>query len=170
MTLAARSIAEIDWTSWEPQESATLCFVHQDDRLLLMRKKRGLGAGKIVAPGGRLEPGESLLECAVREVQEELQITPTGVTCGGDHRFQFRDGYAIHVWVFRATGFDGGEPRETEEGRPMWTNVGAIPYAEMWQDNIHWLPLLLAGERFTGRWVFEDDRLLDHAMERGQAG
>lgn len=163
-----RTVAEIDWQRWQPQERATLCFVLRaapgTRELMLMRKKRGLGAGKIVAPGGRLEPGETPRDCAVREVEEELCITPTGVSCAGEHRFQFLDGYAIHVFVFRAEGFRG-EPAETDEGRPLWTPEDRIPYGEMWEDNAFWLPLLLAGQPFSGRWVFEDDRVLDHALE-----
>lgn len=164
----ARSISEIDWTSWTPQEFATLCFVrrtHQGrEELLLMRKKRGLGAGKIVGPGGRVEAGETPLECAIREVQEEVQVTPTGVECGGEHRFQFRDGYALHVYAFRASGYEG-TPAESDEGLPLWTSVDRMPWAEMWADNDRWLPLLLRGEPFSGRWVFEGDQVLDHELD-----
>ncbi len=164
MSIRARSVHDIDWSSWQPQERATLCFVVDAGRVLLMRKKLGLGAGKIVAPGGRLEPGETPLDCALRETREELCITPTGLVCSGEHRFQFRDGYSIHVWAFGASGFEG-EPAETDEGLPLWTPLDDIPYPEMWQDNIHWLPLLLEGQPFSGRWLFEDDRLIDHVLD-----
>ena len=63
---------QIDWQRWEPDEHATLCFVIRGGEILLIRKKRGLGAGKINGPGGRLEPGETALDCAVRETREEL--------------------------------------------------------------------------------------------------
>ena len=38
-------VASIDWASWEPEEVATLMFVVKSGRILLIRKKRGLGAG-----------------------------------------------------------------------------------------------------------------------------
>ncbi|NBV86555.1 MAG: NUDIX hydrolase, partial [Verrucomicrobia bacterium] len=41
----------MDWTRWLPSERANLCFIIKDRRVLLIRKKRGLGAGKINAPG-----------------------------------------------------------------------------------------------------------------------
>src|SRR5512147_1215260 len=91
---------DIDWTNWTPQEHATLLFVRRDAQVLLIRKKRGLGAGKINGPGGRLDDGESLLQCAIREVQEELRVTPTGVEPRGELAFQFTDGYALFVSVF----------------------------------------------------------------------
>jgi hypothetical protein len=36
----------------------------------------------------------------------------------------------------------------------------------MWVDDALWLPLLLAGERFRGRFVFDRDTMLDHEVER----
>ena len=57
----------IDWSKWVPRETATLCFIEKEGQLLLIHKKRGLGAGTINAPGGRLEPGETPLEAAIRE-------------------------------------------------------------------------------------------------------
>ena len=70
-------MSEIDWPSWSPGDRATLLFVIRDGEVLLIRKKRGLGAGKINGPGGRIEAGESPLEAAIREVQEEVGVTPT---------------------------------------------------------------------------------------------
>jgi hypothetical protein len=57
---------DIDWTHWTSHEHATLLFVRQADRVLLIRKQRGLGAGKINGPGGRLDEGESPLHCVIR--------------------------------------------------------------------------------------------------------
>ena len=112
----AKRISEIDWQTWEAQDPATLVFVVTGGRILLIRKKRGLGAGKINGPGGRLEPGESPLDCAIREVQEELRTTPTGLEMCGENLFQFVDGYSTHVYVFRASGCDQ-EPEGNRRGR-----------------------------------------------------
>lgn len=70
-------LEDIDWASWTPYERATLLFVICGGHILLIHKNRGLGAGKINGPGGRLVPGESPLQGAVREVQEELNVTPS---------------------------------------------------------------------------------------------
>ncbi len=64
---------------WQPVDKGTILFVIIDDQILLIHKKRGLGAGKINGPGGRLDDGETPAECAVREVEEELRISPSGV-------------------------------------------------------------------------------------------
>lgn len=164
MTLPMKTLRDIDWDQWQAKDPATLVFVVQDSRILLIRKKRGLGAGKINAPGGRLEPGETPLEAAVREVQEELCITPLELTYSGENLFQFVDGYSIHVHVFKAGDYEG-EPTETDEASPIWTPVDKIPYEEMWEDDKLWVPLVLDGTRFFGRYLFDDDVMLDHALD-----
>ncbi len=160
---APQRLAAIDWANWQAVDLATLTFIVDAGRVLLIRKKRGLGAGKINGPGGRLEAGESALECAIREVEEEVCVTPRDPTALGELRFQFTDGYSIHVHVFRATGYDG-DPRETEEAIPIWFPIDEIPYDEMWADDVLWLPALLTGGRVDGRFIFDGDRMLDHDL------
>jgi 8-oxo-dGTP diphosphatase len=162
--MVARWLAEIDWTTWRPTDLATLTFIVRERQVLLIRKKRGLGAGKINAPGGRLDPGESWREGAVREVEEELRVTPLDPIDLGENRFQFVDGYSIHVAVFRATAFEG-VPTETDEAVPVWCDLERLPYQEMWQDDPLWVPYVFAGRRFSGRFVFDGDRMLDHAID-----
>ena len=158
-----RRVEDIDWTSWIPKDRATLLFVIRDDRILLIHKKRGLGAGKINGPGGRLEPGEQPIDAAIREVQEELLTTPAGVRPCGELFFQFTDGYSIHGYVFRADGCDP-EPGETGEAKPEWFALDAIPYDRMWADDRLWLPLMLDSIPFVGRFVFEGDAMLSHRI------
>jgi 8-oxo-dGTP diphosphatase len=157
-------ISEIDWDNWEPSERATLLFVVCDGQILLIEKKRGIGAGKINGPGGRLEPGESPRECAIREVEEELCVTPTGVRHCGELSFQFIDGYALHGSIFIADGCRG-EACETDEATPVWTPLDAIPYERMWADDIHWMPHILAGLSVRGRFIFDgEDCMIDHEV------
>lgn len=156
-------VEDIDWSRWRARDLATLVFHVRGDEILLIRKKRGLGAGKINAPGGKLEPGETAEQCAVREVNEELGIQPVGLEQLGETRFQFVDGYSIHVHVFRANDFEG-TPRATAEAEPLWFPTNEIPYDEMWEDDRVWLPLLIAGTPFAGRFIFDDDVMLDHAL------
>ena len=151
----------IDWATWVPRERATLLFIIRNGETLLIHKKRGLGAGKINAPGGRLEDGESPLACAIREVEEEVCVTPKGITQQGELFFQFTNGHSIHGYVFKATSCDG-DPQETEEATPFWAPLADLPYDRMWADDRLWIPLLLAGNTFTGKFLFDDDAMLGH--------
>jgi 8-oxo-dGTP diphosphatase/2-hydroxy-dATP diphosphatase len=47
--------------------------------------------------------------------------------------------------------------------RPQWFSIAPtgnddiqdIPYAKMWDDDQHWLPLLISGQKFVGRADFK---------------
>ena len=160
----ATSVDDIDWDAWKARDPATLVFVVREGRILLIRKKRGLGAGKINGPGGRIERGETPEAAAARELEEELGVQAPGAVRLGDHRFQFVDGYSTYVHVFRAEALQG-TPVETPEAVPMWFDLDAIPFDEMWEDDRFWLPLLIAGQRFSGYWIFDGDRMLDYRRD-----
>lgn len=156
-------VEEIDWDLWRPVDQGTLLFVQRRDEILLIEKKRGLGAGYLNGPGGRLEPGESPQVGAIREAREELCIEAKDPVLMGELKFQFRDGYSIHVWVFLAEDFSG-EPTETAEAAPVWAPVNRIPYDSMWEDDRHWLPLLLERKPFRGRFLFDRKQMLDYDL------
>jgi 8-oxo-dGTP diphosphatase len=158
-----RKLDDIDWENWQASDPATLVFVIRDGRILLIDKKTGLGKGKVNGPGGKVEKGESPEACAVRECQEELGITVSRLQYCGQHKFQFVDGYSIHVWVYKTDEFKG-VPTETIEARPLWVDLDKIPYESMWEDDEIWLPMMLRGERFSGRWIFDGDRMLDYEL------
>lgn len=176
------AVRDIDWESWRAHDVATLMFVIRNGEALLIRKLRGLGAGKINAPGGRLEPGESPIDAALRETKEEVGVTPLDPRYRGRLRFSFVErpnevapalegsaareiGYRLECHVFSADGCEG-EVRESPEAIPMWVPLHAMPYDEMWADDRLWLPLMLSGRTpFDGRFVFDGEAMLDVVLE-----
>jgi 8-oxo-dGTP diphosphatase len=56
-----------------PQVGVAVIIAH-DEHVLLLKRKGSHGAGTWAPPGGHLEFGESLEECAVRETFEETGI------------------------------------------------------------------------------------------------
>jgi 8-oxo-dGTP diphosphatase len=155
---------DINWAEWMPRERATLMIIVKEGQVLLIHKKRGLGAGKFNGPGGRIETGETPLQAAVREVQEEILVIPEQIRPAGELKFQFADGHSIHGYVFTATGVDG-VPMETDEAIPYWFPVTSLPYHAMWADDRIWMPLLLEGRRFVGRFLFDGDQMLGGEIE-----
>jgi 8-oxo-dGTP diphosphatase len=155
---------KVDWRIWSAKERAVLCFIIREHDIMLIHKKTGLGAGKINAPGGRIEPGETALQAAVRECREETGLTPHRPKEAGALHFQFTDGYSLHGTVFR-TAACSGTPAETEEAVPFWCPLDSIPFARMWSDDELWFPHLLSGRYFTGFFVFDGDRMLSDRIE-----
>lgn len=145
----------------------TLCLIQNDGRILLGMKRRGFGAGRWNGFGGKVEEGETIEEAAKRETWEECGITVTEMEKVGIHEFRFeskRD-EVLEVHVFRVRSYFG-EPYETNEMRPQWFTTDAIPYDEMWPDDIHWLPVFLTGKKFRTKFLFGDgDRVLENHVE-----
>jgi 8-oxo-dGTP diphosphatase len=151
------------WNSWQPTMRASLCFVQQDGEVLMIRKKRGLGAGKINGPGGRLEPGETALNAAIRETVEEVGVTPLNLSQRGELHFQFTNGLALHCVVFLAEGCVG-EATESDEAIPYWMKPSEIPYHDMWADDAYWMPQMFEGKNFKGYFHFHDEVMLTHHL------
>jgi 8-oxo-dGTP diphosphatase len=130
----------------------TLTFLLRCGQVLLLRggEASGAWAGRLNGVGGHLEPGEGVLQGALREVQEEtglsvktldlralVHITPPS---GGS-------GVLLFVFVGRAPTWSTSA---SSEGRLEWHSLSALPRAELVDD----LPLLLERitDRQSGRW------------------
>ena len=137
-------------------QEGTLTFPIEDGSVLLIEKKRGIGAGLVNGAGGKVELGESPREAAQREVLEELRVRVPEVTKAGELEFVFGDDHYMTVHVYRATAIEG-EPAETDEAVPRWTSIDAVPYDQMWEDDRYWLPLVFEETPFRGWFRFDAD-------------
>lgn len=123
-------------------------------RIVLGRKKRGFGAGKVVAPGGKIEAGETPVQAAVRELEEEttLVCAPESMEFIGTVVFEFpqRAEWSMHTDVFLTSTFEGSL-RETDELDPLWYPLDNLPIAQMWGDAEHWISQLITtpSQEFT---------------------
>lgn len=142
----------------------TLCYVLRGDEVLLAMKKRGFGAGKWNGPGGKVLAGEAVEDAMRREMREETGMEIGGLEDRGAIEFVYkgRPESTTRCSVFVSRDFSG-DPMETEEMRPAWFSVDAIPYAEMWESDPLWFPSLLAGERVACRLYFNEAFVLTHA-------
>ncbi len=160
----ARTVEEVDWDIWEPTETAVICYIFKDDKVLLIHKKTGLGKGKINAPGGRIEAGEMPMDAAVRETEEETGLTPLNLKQMGVLSFIFTDGYSLKGFVYFADDCTG-DLLETDEADPFWQPADKIPYDEMWEDDRHWLPKAIDGKFINGKFIFDKDTMLSKAID-----
>lgn len=140
----------------------TLCIIHQHGKVLLGMKKRGFGAGRWNGFGGKIEAGESIEEAAKREVLEEAGLDVRDFEKMGIVNFEFRDGTRdVEVHIFRSNDFEG-RIIETEEMRPEWFNADRLPLTNMWPADIYWLPILLEGKKFEGKFIYDHPSTSDY--------
>ena len=144
----------------------TLCVVHTADQILLGMKKKGFGAGRWNGFGGKVEAGETIEAAARRETFEEVGLVAEQLEEFGVLEFSFQQNDEIlEVHVFRVLAYHG-QPRESDEMAPRWFALNEIPFDEMWADDRHWLPLLLAGKKFRGSFRFDhNDEIIETTME-----
>lgn len=154
-----KSVKEIDWEGWVPTVRAVIVYICNGDKVLLIHKKRGLGAGKVNAPGGHIEPGETPHQAGVRECQEEVGLTPKGLELRGKLYFHFLDGLRMEGFVYTAAAFTGIMV-ETDEADPFWCHVNSLPLDRMWEDDFYWLPQVLKGKKMDGRFIFDNDTMV----------
>lgn len=146
-------------------KETVLCFVFRNGRkeLLMIRKKRGQGAGKWNVPGGKLAPGEASERAAIRETEEETGIRPVSLSVAGKLEFYFPESESWDniCTVYTSDRFEGSLIPETEECSAHWVPLDEIPYEEMWDADRRWIPLLLEGRPFHRVYSF-DSR--DHVL------
>ncbi|AKM82894.1 hypothetical protein A2422_02890 [Candidatus Woesebacteria bacterium RIFOXYC1_FULL_31_51] len=142
----------------EPLRQATLMFLIKDNKILLALKKRGFAVGKWNGMGGKPEPKDkSIIETAIRETLEEVNVTPINPIRVATLNFYFPENpvWSQQVAVFLAKQWSG-EATETDEMMPKWFNVNEIPFEKMWEDDKFWLPQIINGT------FIEADFLLDN--------
>ncbi len=120
--------------------------VNERGMLLLGEKKRGeIGTGVLAGPGGKLEPGETLEECLMRETREEFEIEldprslerRARLDCYAAGELDFR----VHVFFARIRS---GEPHETDDmWHPNWYPLWTPPYERMFEADRHWMPAFI---------------------------
>lgn len=84
------------------------CIVQQEGRVLLGQRKGAHAVGCWGFPGGHLEFGESVEECAARELLEETGLKPLGLRLGPwvENIMEAGQKHYITVFVF-VDGFVG---------------------------------------------------------------
>lgn len=139
------------------EKICTLLFLKRDDQVLLAMKKRGFGAGRFNGVGGKIDQGETVEEALVRECQEEISVTPKHYWQVAEHDFTQNESdnpWRMYVHVFLCDEWED-EPEESEEMAPKWFAASEIPYSQMWQGDLLWLPRVLNGEKVLGVFTFD---------------
>ncbi|QDY67907.1 NUDIX domain-containing protein [Glutamicibacter halophytocola] len=151
--------------SSNPRPVALVALLAERDgnaQILLGRKLRGFGQGKIVLPGGKNEPGESSRQAAVREFFEETGLRVSGPDLQLAARIEFRfsslPAADMDCMTFIARSAEG-QAASSDELEPLWFRIDQLPVDQMWQDSKTWLPQLAAGQRFTARIVLASDNI-----------
>lgn len=113
------------------QRIANLIAV-KDGKVLLLQKPR---RGWYVAPGGKMESGESIFEAAIREFQEETNVIPLHVHLKGVYTMVIKENNEVvdewMLYTFVARDVEGVPFVETREGKLAWHPVEDLVHLPM---------------------------------------
>ncbi|WP_088104161.1 8-oxo-dGTP diphosphatase [Halalkalibacter urbisdiaboli] len=115
-------------------QRVTNCLLVDGNRSLLLQKP---SKGWWVAPGGKMEAGETIKESVCREFREETGLLLKDVQLRAVFTILIKeDDTIISEWMmftFKATEFEGEQLDESPEGKLEWKNnedILALPMAE----------------------------------------
>ncbi len=128
---------------------------------MLQKKARGFGKGKWNGPGGKVKPGETPAEAAIREIKEETGVAVKRLKPAGVIEFIFNETPESNnlVYVFVAEKWEG-LPEDRGEGKLSWYDPAAIPLDKMWDDDRYWLPGVLNGGTVSARFYFDAEGIV----------
>jgi len=126
----------------------TLTFLVSGDDILLTRVAAGRGgwAGKLNGLGGHVERGESPLESALREVNEETGLSPGELHLCGVVVVDVGTDPGIGLYVFVGEAPVRGV-RSSTEGDPVWVEIDRLSDVDLVEDLPGLIPRALASYR-----------------------
>ncbi len=140
-------------------KTCTLLYLVKDDQVMLAKKKEGFGIGKYNGVGGKVKPGETIEQAAVREAKEEcgVNIDIANINPAAEIVFEYLDNrdwdLICHVFI---TDQWTGELVETEEMAPAWFAKDKLPFDSMWVNDSYWVPQALAGQKLKCYFAFSE--------------
>jgi len=146
---------------------ATLCYVRRDGQTLMIhrvKKANDMHEGKWNGLGGKLDPGESPEECAVREIFEEAGLKVHKPQLKGFLTFPlFAKDEDWYVFVYVVKEFEG-ELIDSLEGDLHWVDDADLTSLNLWEGDPIFMPLLDHPGIFSGKFVYQNGRLISHNL------
>lgn len=146
---------------------ATLCYIRQNDQTLMLhrvKKANDMHQGKWNGLGGKLLPGESPEECAVREIEEESGLRVADPRLRGVLTFPAFDGFDDwYVYVFTAHDFSG-QLIDSPEGNLAWIPDQRLLDLNLWAGDRIFIPWLDQERFFSAKFIYADGELVTHQV------
>jgi len=149
-------------------QRVTNCVLRKGDEVLLLQKPR---RGWWVAPGGKMEPGESVKEACVREFREETGIYVKNPKIKGIFTFIMKENDIVQsewmMFTFVADEYDGQHMEVSEEGLLEWMGISELKDLPMADGDYHILDYMIHGNGLIyGTFTYTPDfKLLSYRLD-----
>jgi 8-oxo-dGTP diphosphatase len=149
-------------------QRVTNCVLVKDGKVLLLQKP---SRGWWVAPGGKMEQGESIRESCIREYREETGIYLKNPELKGIFTILIKKNEQIisewMMFTFFANQFEGENVETSEEGKLEWHPIEAISQLPMAPGDYHILDYVIKGSGIIyGTFTYtENFELLSYRLD-----
>ncbi|HEX9076911.1 MAG TPA: 8-oxo-dGTP diphosphatase [Anaerolineae bacterium] len=150
---------------------STLVYCLKDRRVLMMQRRKEPNLGLWVAPGGKIEIGESPYECAARELAEETGLAATSLIFRGlITEVSPQPDWQWMLFLYVATSFSGDVGESHREGALQWWSVSQVPQLPIPQGDRIFYPRIIDLEKpfFDARFVYDGKLDLVQVIENGR--
>lgn len=136
-------------------ELTVLCLIHKNGKYLLQDRTKDDWKGYTL-PGGHIEPGESIVDAVIREMQEETGLTIRHPHLCGVKQFPLEEGRYI-VFLFETEEFEG-DLRSSEEGTMHWIDEKELSQVNLVEDFGDLIEVMLNDALTEFQYVIEDEK------------
>lgn len=145
-------------------KETTLCYIEKNNSYLMLlrnKKKIDMNKGKWIGVGGKLEIGETIEECLLREVYEETGLTLKNYNYRGKILFISDEWDSEIMHLYTADDFEGSLI-ECLEGELRWIPKDKIMDLNLWEGDRAFMKMLMEDEPyFEMKLVYQGDKLCE---------
>lgn len=146
----------------------TLCYIERGSEYLMLhrtRKENDANHDKWLGIGGHIEPGETPMDCILREAREETGLELLDCRYRGIVHFRSDKWEDEEMHLFTATRFEG-EIIPCDEGELEWIDKKRLLALTLWEGDKIFLKLLEDGaEGFDLTLRYEGEHLIDVVLD-----
>lgn len=149
---------------------SSLIYLVRDEKVLMLhriKKINDIHQNKYNGLGGKLEIGETPLDCVKREVKEESGFLLKKIVFKGNMYFPKFDkqGNDWQVYLFRGDHFEGEIMSVPPEGKLLWVDYKKVFDLNLWEGDKIFLKHLLDDKIIDAKFEYVDGKLKDHRLQ-----
>ena len=134
------------------------CLITNGNRVLMMKRNKQPHQGLWIPPGGKVEVGESPIECAVREVKRETGLQVSDLKLRGILTEHSHYGFNWINFIYVTPKFSGKLIPELREGHLEWISIDNYPKLPTPEVDKLVVPKILSSLSFyEGRVEYNED-------------
>lgn len=139
------------------QVKCAICYILNEGKALMIKRKKEPFSGNLVAPGGKFEKGETPFECIEREIFEETGLKIKDYSLKIVTSEIGPENYNWILYLFVCSGFEG-VVTESSEGHLIWVDMDRLPYENMADIDKRMLPYVMDDGRYFMKLDYDENK------------